>query len=138
MMFMWCICLAIRGICSPILTPGADVSIGLNGPPFLSLSGLRSQISRWLGPPDIQSTMQLLFVLRTCWALASSELKNWIAGTPSAVDARCPSQWRRLIWPKGNEFSDMRSILRLVVEDEFVGIQQSPKEVFVNAKGIGV
>ena len=27
------------------------MSIGLNGPPFFSLSGFRSQMSRWLGPP---------------------------------------------------------------------------------------
>ena len=42
------------------LDPGAEVSIGLNGPPFFSLSGLRSQMSMWLGPPAIQSTMQLV------------------------------------------------------------------------------
>ena len=40
--------------------------MGRNGPPFFSLSGLRSQMSRWLGPPDIQSTMQLLWFFRTC------------------------------------------------------------------------
>ena len=50
-------------MCSLILTPGAEVSIGLNGPPFFSLSGFRSQMSRWLGPPDIQRTMQLRLVL---------------------------------------------------------------------------
>jgi hypothetical protein len=33
-------------MCSEIFTPPTDVSIGLNGPPFFSLSGLRSQISR--------------------------------------------------------------------------------------------
>ena len=57
MMFRWCICLATLGRCSVIFTPGAEVSIGLNGPPFFSLSGFRSQMSRWLGPPPIQSTM---------------------------------------------------------------------------------
>ena len=34
-------------------------------------------------------------------ALASRDEKNWIAGTPSAVEARCPSQWRRVIWLNG-------------------------------------
>ncbi len=84
----WCICLATLGRCSVIFTPGAEVSIGLNGPPFFSLSGLRSQMSRWLGPPPIHSTMMLRLDLRRLWALASRDEKNWTAGMPSAVEAR--------------------------------------------------
>ena len=60
--------------------PEAAVFIGLNSPP-VEAPGLRSQRSMWLGPPPIQSRMQLLPCLRSCWALASSEPKNCIAGT---------------------------------------------------------
>ena len=54
----------------------------------------------------------LRLVLRSCWALASSDEKNWIAGTPSAVEARWPSQWRRVIWPNGRGESDMGLLRR--------------------------
>ena len=39
-------------------------------------------MSRWLGPPDIQSTMQLLWFFRTSSAPARSDEKNCIAGIP--------------------------------------------------------
>src|SRR5687768_11293027 len=52
----WCICLASFGRCSLISTPGALVLIGLNSPAPL-LSGLRSNVSLWLGPPSIHSRM---------------------------------------------------------------------------------
>ena len=95
MMLRCCICLATLGRCSLISTPPAEVAIGLNGPPFFSLSGLRSQVSMWLGPPDIQSRMQLLFVLRSRWALASIAPKNCMAGTARVVVAMWPRKWRR-------------------------------------------
>ena len=87
------------------------MSIGRNGPPFFSLSGFRSQMSRWLGPPPIQRTMQLRFAFLSCCALAWRDEKNWIAGTPSAVEARCPIQWRRVIWLNGCSTSDMSGVL---------------------------
>src|SRR5262245_60500425 len=90
------ICLAMLGRCALIITPLAEVSIGLNGPPFRSLSGLRFQVSMWLGPPDIQSRMQLLGFLRTgAAALASRAPRSWTAGTAMALVARCPRKWRR-------------------------------------------
>ncbi len=65
MMFRCCICLATLGRCSQISTPGpAEVAIGWKSPPFFELSGCRLQVSSWLGPPPIQSRMQLLLVLR--------------------------------------------------------------------------
>ena len=95
MTFRWCICLATVGRCSLIWTPEAEVAIGLNGPPFLSDSGLRSQVSMWLGPPPIQSKIRLLFCLRSCRALASSAPAKCRAGKASAVVAMCPRKWRR-------------------------------------------
>src|SRR6476659_6971199 len=53
------ILLAIFGRCSLISVPRALVSIGLNSPAPL-LSGLRSRVSLWLGPPSIQRRMQRL------------------------------------------------------------------------------
>ena len=103
--------MATLGRCSVIFTPGAEVAIGLNGPPFFSLSGFKSQMSRWLGPPPIQSTMQLRLVFLSCWAEASSDEKNWIAGMPSAVEARCPIQCRRVIGENNRVVSDMGSSL---------------------------
>src|SRR5436190_23880557 len=50
---------AIRGMCSQISTPLARVLIALNGPPNF-VPGLGSKVSRWLGPPFIQSRMQAL------------------------------------------------------------------------------
>src|SRR5271157_1771392 len=94
-------------MCSQIFTPGAEVSIGRKGPPFFSLSGLRSQISRWLGPPDIQRTMQLRWFLRTWSALAFSEEKNCSAGTPSAVAVRCPRKWRRFSSGRGRDAAEI-------------------------------
>src|SRR5262249_8986053 len=49
----WFISAATFGKCSLISTPSAAVLIGLNSPAPL-LSGLRSQVSLWLGPPSIQ------------------------------------------------------------------------------------
>src|SRR3954452_9808174 len=95
MTLRWCICLATLGRCSQLLTPLAEVWIGLNGPPFFSLSGLRFHVSMWLGPPPIHSRMQLLFFLRAAAALASSEPRNWRAGRAIEVVARWPRKWRR-------------------------------------------
>src|ERR1017187_8853175 len=113
--------LATLGRCSVIFTPGADVSIGLKGPPFFSLSGFKSQMSRWLGPPPIHSTMQLRLAFLSCWAEAWSDEKNWIAGTPSAVEARCPIQCRRVIGENNCVVSDMGSLLL-----EPVGLVRGP------------
>jgi len=55
-----CIILANFGRCSEIFTPGTAVSIGLIGPPFLC-PGFKSNVSIWLGPPVIQSSMQARF-----------------------------------------------------------------------------
>src|SRR5438128_592339 len=44
------------GKCSPIMMLGTDVSIGLNCPP-LAWPGFKSNVSVWLGPPDIHSKM---------------------------------------------------------------------------------
>src|SRR5262245_60247202 len=49
-------CFAIFGRCSPILRPGAEVSISLYGPPF-SCPTFRSHKSMVLGPPFIHRRM---------------------------------------------------------------------------------
>ena len=49
-------CLASLGRCGPSSIPGTADWIGLNGP-LLAWPGLGSNVSVWLGPPDIQSRM---------------------------------------------------------------------------------
>src|ERR1700733_6617791 len=49
-------CLASFGKCGPTRMPGTDVWMGLNGP-LLAWPGLGSNVSVWLGPPDIQRRM---------------------------------------------------------------------------------
>src|SRR5262245_56087920 len=55
----WFISLATSGRCWLISIPGALVLIGLNSPAPL-LSGFRSSVSLWLGPPSLQRRMQRL------------------------------------------------------------------------------
>src|SRR4051812_25647411 len=133
---------------------GAEVAIGLNSPPFFSLSGFRSQVSMWLGPPPIQSTIRLLLFLRSCCALASKAPASCIAGTAIAVVAMCPMKWRRDIpagtirrsdigrnprlasgarRPGTSPTGDAPSPIDLAIHHEFVGIQQSPEHVFHDA-----
>jgi hypothetical protein len=71
----WCITLATPGRCSLISIPGALVFIGLNSPAPL-LSGFKSRVSLWLGPPSIHRRMQ-------CLALAFG-----LATVPAARAAR--------------------------------------------------
>src|SRR5262245_9218576 len=49
-------CFASLGKCGPRRMPGTADDIGLNGP-LLAWPGLGSNVSVWLGPPDIQSKM---------------------------------------------------------------------------------
>src|SRR5262249_23606372 len=50
----------MSGKCSPTCTPGTLVGTGRKGPRTASgASGLRSQVSSWLGPPTRNSRMQL-------------------------------------------------------------------------------
>src|SRR4051812_7165218 len=49
----WFVILARRGWSSLMRMPGTAVAIGLYGPRISAgASGLRSQVSRWLGPPQ--------------------------------------------------------------------------------------
>src|SRR6185437_262042 len=48
---------AICGRYSLIRIPGTEVAVSLIGPP-LAWPGFKSNVSRWLGPPFIQSKMQ--------------------------------------------------------------------------------
>src|SRR4051812_32506320 len=50
--------------------PGTDVGMGLNSPAPL-LSGLRSKVSLWLGPPSIHRRMQLLAFFPWAGAVAA-------------------------------------------------------------------
>src|SRR6516165_6723 len=48
-------------------TPGTDVGIAWNGPP-VSVSGLGSQVSSWLTPPESQKTTQRFCCEASCSA----------------------------------------------------------------------
>ena len=81
---MWCICLAISGMCSQTVTPSALVEMGLNGPP-VGAPGLRSQMSMLLGPPPIQSMIAALCRFLRSVALAIRVLVNAAAGAAIAA-----------------------------------------------------
>src|SRR5688572_26770329 len=76
---------AIFGRCSLISTPGALVLIGLNSPAPL-LSGLRSKVSLWLGPPSIHRRMHDFAGLRpaAAFAITGSQPESVGANTPAA------------------------------------------------------
>src|SRR5205823_8834457 len=61
---------ARRGKCSQMRTPGTRVAMLWNGPRISTgASDFRSQVSRWLGPPDIQIriTARLLGAAARAW-----------------------------------------------------------------------
>src|SRR5437763_2222083 len=74
--------LASFGRCSLTSIPGAEVLIGLNSPAPL-LSGLRSNVSLWLGPPSIHRRMQLLCFFGATESAAAA----WLARTDIQPDA---------------------------------------------------
>src|SRR3984957_11281794 len=80
---------ATLGKCSLIAISGALVLIGLKSPEPL-LSGLRSKVSLWLGPPSIQRRMQDLAVLLPAAALArtGSQPERAGANAPAADSLR--------------------------------------------------
>ncbi len=84
----WFITLATFGRCSLISTPSAAVLIGLNSPAPL-LSGLRSQVSLWLGPPSIHSRMHDFALpvppLGAAFARSGSQPESVGANTPAAA-----------------------------------------------------
>src|SRR5215207_9344370 len=79
---------AIFGKCSLISTPEALVLIGLNSPAPL-LSGLRSNVSLWLGPPSIHRRMHDLAwplpLAAAAFAITGSQPDSAGANTPAAV-----------------------------------------------------
>ena len=140
------------------LDPGAEVSIGLNGPPFFSLSGFRSQMSRWLGPPPIQSTMQLSVGLsellgrwpratrRTGWpgrrapwrpggpssGAGSSERKVAVRRTWHRRSSLDPFTRGRLPRDQARQRGEPQR--RSVNQDEFVRIEQGPEQILQDLK----
>src|SRR4051794_29549113 len=113
--------------------------MGLNGPLFRSLSGFRFHVSMWLGPPAIQSRMQLLGRVRAgAAALASRAPRRWTAGRAMALVARCPRKWRRDI-PLGTTSGlGMASRPPSMVQDELVGVEQGPEHVLEDADRVGI
>ena len=77
---------AVCGICSQICKSPA-VEIGRKGPPVAE-PGFKSQISMVLGPPPIQSMMQLLRRLVNSAALA---LIDWPIINAGAAIAEAPA-----------------------------------------------
>ena len=67
------ICLADSGRCSLIWMPLTLVGIGLNSPRYSAgASGLRSQVSRWLGPPPFQIRMTEVSLVALPFAACSA------------------------------------------------------------------
>src|SRR5262245_3653553 len=81
------------GRCSLIRSPGTAVAVSLEGPPFL-WSGLRSQVSVWLGPPDIHRTMHALAGFLS--AAAASVGSHGQAAAPNALARLMRTKSRRL------------------------------------------
>src|SRR5690606_32439453 len=109
MMAMWCMFLAIIGMCSQIATPGALVWICLKGPP-VGAPGFKSQISIVDGPPPIQSMIALLPLRLSSWVWAWIDWANARAGPAMAAPAAmCFMKCRRDI-PRG----EMNAIAQLL------------------------
>src|SRR5262249_21459512 len=81
------------GRCSLNRSPGTEVAISLEGPPFL-WPGLRSQVSVWLGPPDIHRTMHALAGFLP--AAAASRGSHGPAAAPKALARLKPTKSRPL------------------------------------------
>src|SRR6478672_6029772 len=101
-----CIISAVFGRCSLISTPGALVFTGLNSPAPL-LSGLRSKVSLWLGPPSIQRRMHdfarpfpALPALLAASAMTGSQPERAGANTPAAESRR---KSRRVLFSRWEE-----------------------------------
>src|SRR6185312_8071039 len=78
------------GKCSAMRMPGVLVSMPLMGPP-LSVPGLGSKVSIWLGPPFIQSRMQARGGLADPCVAARARLPNH----PDIVTAALAAPVRR-------------------------------------------
>ena len=81
--FIWA---ASLGRCSEIRTPGAAVSIALNGPPC-EWPGLGSKVSVWLGPPVIHKRMHDFRRFGSDAAEAAS-----VPNQPEADEPRAPAE----------------------------------------------
>src|SRR5260221_13828704 len=81
------------GKCSLIRRPGTAVAVSLDVPPFLCPT-LRSQVSVWLGPPDIHRTMHALAGFLP--AAAASLGSHGHAAAPNALALHIPSKSGRL------------------------------------------
>ena len=115
-----CISFANFGKCSLIWMPGTDVSIGRNSPRMLSgASGLRSNVSRWLGPPAIHSRMHDL-ACGCSAACAASRPSQPLSVPPAAASER--NSRREMI-----AFAWIERLLRCsVVQRKLAGHQQRP------------
>src|SRR5947209_7248875 len=119
-----------RGKFSLIWMPGTDVSIGRNGP-LLSVPGLGSKVSLWLGPPSIHRTMHRLW--RVCCGAGACAARA--ARTFSQPDMPAPRT------PAAESFSKSRRERSrgwfdivptpLVVQGELARIQDRPEDVGV-------
>src|SRR5262249_14505885 len=78
---------------SLIRSPATAVSVSFEGPPFL-WPGLRSQVSVWLGPPDIHRTMHAL--AGSLAGARDSVGSHGQAATPNALARLMRTKSRRL------------------------------------------
>src|SRR5689334_10240752 len=129
--------LARRGKSSQISMPGTLVGMGRNSPRTSDgASGLRSHMSWWLGPPDRWTLMSALELVLP--SLASRRRRSGSArpprpiapifrklrrATPSQLGNRSPVMVN-MVRPPSN-----LSIVRLVVEQEFLRVDQGPDDV---------
>src|SRR6202012_1734594 len=108
------------GRCSLNRSPGTAVAVSLYGPPFL-WPGLRSQVSVWLGPPDIHRTMHALVGFFS--AAAARRGSHGQAAAPNALATLIRTRSRRL---------NSRAVMGpspLGTEDEFGTVEQRPEDV---------
>src|SRR5262245_38583433 len=124
---------AVRGKYSQISMPVVLVLIGWNGPrTSAGTSGLRSNVSRWLGPPSSHSRMHDFAFAGLSPAEARARNKS---GNPRPSALRPPRRRiSRRLTPsqrRVNAVEDIRCFLcRLVVRGEFAAVQEAPEKIF--------
>src|ERR1043165_7424788 len=138
--------LARRGKSSQISMPGTLVGMGRNSPRTSDgASGLRSHMSWWLGPPDRWTLMIALEVVLPSRASARRRsgrakpprpiapiLRKLRRAMPSQLGNRSPVMVNMVRPP----FTPLLSRFPLVVEEEFLRIDQGPDDVLEGRRAV--
>ena len=133
MSFMWP---ATFGRNSPIWMPGTLVAIGLIS--LVEFSGLGSKVSMWLGPPNMNSRMQLLGLRRRSRPHAppvGRTIRTRAGCKAPAADSRSSSRRDRAVAEERHGLSVTLLIVSMV-EHKLAAIEQHPHQVGVGCRRV--